>query len=227
MNELERAVLLAQPIILSPMDAAPAMLLAFALGLVIAGLYRLSLGGRLPPPALVASLAILPVISSLVLLVIGNSLARAFSLVGALAIVRFRTRLASPWDISFVFFSLAVGIACGVGALPLAGLGTAIIALAVLVLGAFPGTRPQSDLIVLRCEVAAWQCGEAQLQPVLQRHALRWELKNAQSLRFGETLSLAWRVSLKRGVSAEALIRELAAVEGVERVTLMNDESSD
>lgn len=224
MNELERAILMAQPTVLGPLEAAPAMLLAFGLGLLIALLYRLSLAGRLPPPALVASLAILPVISSLVLIVIGNSLARAFSLVGALAIVRFRTRLASPWDISFVFFSLAVGIACGVGALPLAGLGTAIIALAVLVLGAIPGMRPQADLLSLRIEVAAWQCGEAQLLPVLERHASRWDLQSGQSLRFGETLSFTWRVALRREARAEGLIRELAGVEGVERVTLLNDE---
>ncbi len=227
MNELERAVLLAPTSVLEPAQATPALLGAFLLGLVVAGIYRLSLGARMPAPTLLASLALLPVVSALVLLVIGNSLARAFSLVGALAIVRFRTRLASPWDISFVFLSLAVGIACGVGALPLAGLGTLVAGLAVLVLGALPGMRPQAEILSLRCDVAAWQVGEAALRPIIERNARRADLVSGQSLRFGETLSLTWRVLLRPSHTPEQLIRELAAVEGVERVTLLSENEAD
>ena len=91
-----------------------ALLLAAALGLVISILYRLTLQAQIPSAALQRSLILLPMISAMVMMVIGNNLARAFSLVGALSIIRFRTRLRTSWDISFVFFSLAAGIGCGV-----------------------------------------------------------------------------------------------------------------
>lgn len=221
---LERALLLEQVAVMPLAVAAQGLLVAFALGLVVASLHRWSVPSRLVPPSLVASLALLPVVSALVLMVIGNSLARAFSLVGALAIVRFRTRLQSTWDITFVFLSLAVGIACGVEAAPIAALGVGVAILAVAVLGMLPGARPQAGVYVLRCDVASWQVGEAQLLPVLDRHVQRRWLSSARTLRFGETLSLSYQLVLAKGASLEALTRELAAVEGVERVSLLSED---
>lgn len=228
MNPLERALLLEQVSTLGPQAVVQALLAAFVLGLVVAMTHRWSVPHRLVPPSLVASLALLPVVAALVLMVIGNSLARAFSLVGALAIVRFRTRLRSTWDISFVFLSLAVGIACGVGALQVGAIGTVVAVLAVLVLGVVPGARPQSDVHLVRCDVSAWQVGEAQLLPLIDRHANRRWLTSARTMRFGESLSLTYRVVLRRDASLEGLVRDVAGVEGVERVTVLaEDDGSD
>lgn len=225
MNAFDRALLLEQVATLGPAAVLQGLLVAFLLGLGVSTLHRWSVPHRLVPPSLVAALALLPVVTSLVLMVIGNSLARAFSLVGALAIVRFRTRLDSTWDITFVFLSLAVGIACGVGALQAAGIGLGVAALAVAVLGVLPGARPQSGVHMLRCDIAAWQLGEAQLLPILDRHVGRRWLSSARTLRFGESLSLHYQVVLNRGANLEVLVRELAAVEGVERVTVLSEDS--
>ncbi len=220
-------MLLEQVSTLRPQDVVIALVAAFVLGLVVATVHRWSVPHRFVPPSLVASLGLLPVVAALVLMVIGNSLARAFSLVGALAIVRFRTRLRSTWDISFVFLSLAVGIACGVGSIQVAALGTAIAALAVAVLAVVPGARPQADVHLLRCDVSTWQVGEAQLAPVIDQHVRRRWLTSTRTLRFGEGLRLDYRVILERGASVERLTRELAAVEGVERVTLLTEDAAD
>ena len=66
------------------------------------------------------------------LLVIGNNLARAFGLVGAMSIIRFRTALKDPQDIVFVFFALAIGMAAGVGMYAIAIIGTVGISLAII-----------------------------------------------------------------------------------------------
>ncbi len=202
-------------------EALQNLLLAFGLGLVVALLHRYSKLETNPSPALLSAMALLPPIGSMVMMVIGSSLARAFSLVGALAIVRFRTRLRSPWDISFVFLSLVVGVGCGVGAHTVAILGVAVIGLAVLLLGALPGTRPEPEAYQLRCEVSAHQCGEADLEPVLQQHVEQKFLFEARTSRFGEALSLSWRVVLKPDATIEKLIRELSGIEGVERATVL------
>lgn len=224
MNPLERALLLEQVSTLGPQAVVQALVAAFVLGVVVALVHRWSVPHRLVPPSLVASLALLPVVASLVLMVIGDSLARAFSLVGALAIVRFRTRLRSTWDITFVFLALAVGIACGVGKPGMAGVGVLVAVLAVLVLGVLPGARPHQDIHQLRCDVSAWQVGEADLQPILDRHVRRRWLTSVRTRRFGESLSLDYRLSLASSASIEALVRELAQVEGVERVTLLTED---
>ena len=68
----------------------------------------------------------------LVMLVIGSNLARAFGLVGAMSIIRFRTAVKDTHDIVFIFFTLAVGLASGVGMYAAAWLGTAAIGLTVM-----------------------------------------------------------------------------------------------
>lgn len=201
-----------------------ALLLAFVLGLVIAALYRYSLSDRPVSPAVLATFAILPMVSAMVLLVIGNSLARAFTLVGALAIVRFRTRTQSPWDITFVFMALAVGVACGITAFQIAIIGTAIIGLAILGVGVLPGMAPKTDLFNLRCDVAAHESAVDRLNPVIERFASRHWLDEVRSLRFGETLSLSWRIRLRPGKHIAGLVQELSVLEGVERVRIASGE---
>ena len=224
MNELQQALALQTNVGPDPASVVQALLAAFVLGIIVGIVHRWSLPNRLVPPKLVASLALLPVVTALVLHVIGNSLARAFGLVGALAIVRFRTRLRSTWDITFIFLSLAVGIACGVGNPAAAAIGTLIATLAVAILGVLPGARPQEELVVLRCDVAAYQCGEAQLIPAMEKHTLKRWLKSTRSMRFGESLSLNYCILLRKNASIEALTRDLAALEGVERVTILSDD---
>src|SRR4051812_18029219 len=90
--------------------------MAFVLGCVVAGVYLLTHGrGRSAPAAMTPTLVPRAVLISMVTLVIGNSVARAFSLVGALAIVRFRTIVEDTRDTAFVIFAVAVGMAVGAG----------------------------------------------------------------------------------------------------------------
>lgn len=226
MNPLELEQLLGQVAPISTQEALQGLILALGLGLGIAALHRFSKLETAGAPGMLSALALLPPITSLVMMVIGNSLARAFSLVGALAIIRFRTRLRSPWDITFIFLALAVGVGCGVGAHEVSIVGTFVVGLAVLLLGALPGTRPVTDVFALRCEVSAHQCGPADLEPILASFVREKTLSEAKTGRFGEALSLTWRVNLKADVTIENLLGELSAVEGVERATLVANPDS-
>lgn len=223
MNELEIQQILGTLPPINGQEALRNLLLSFVLGLGVAVLHRITHFRTKPSPALLSAFALLPPIGSMVMMVIGNSLARAFSLVGALAIIRFRTRLRSPWDLSFVFLALTLGVACGVGAHQVALIGMLVVGLGILVIGALPGTRPSPEAYVLRCEVAAHQVGERELAPVMTPHLEEQHLDQAHTRRFGEALSLTWRVVLKPDATLETLIRELAAVEGVERVTVVSN----
>ena len=61
------------------------------------------------------TLVMLPVIIAIIILLVGNNVARAFSLAGAFSIIRFRSAPGDPKDIAYIFFTLAVGLACGMG----------------------------------------------------------------------------------------------------------------
>ena len=116
------------------LDVVLNLILAFILGLVVSFVYRLTNRHRALSQSFVLTLMILSMVVALVMMVIGNSIARAFSLVGALSIIRFRTVVKDNRDIAFVFFALAAGMAAGIGNYPIAIFGVATISLILLLL---------------------------------------------------------------------------------------------
>lgn len=219
----ELALAFGTPLNLGVTEIFQGLFLALVLGLVIALVYRASVPGRSLNPSLQASLVLLAIIGAMVMMVIGNNLARAFTLVGALAIIRFRTRLRSPWDITFIFFSLATSIACGVFAFRVAILGVLIASLTVLALQATLLRRDRDPAVMLRCDLAAYEAREEAIRPVLDAHLKSLWLVEARSMRFGETLSYRYRVVLKNADKIEDLLQSLSDVEGVERVIVYTE----
>jgi len=228
MNGIDLELAFGQALNLDLVQIFQALMLALICGGAVSLIYRISIPDRIVSPAMMASLVLLSVIGAMVMMVIGNNIARAFSLVGALAIIRFRTRLASPLDITFVFFSLAAGIAAGVFAYKVAVLGTAVIGMAAMVLQALILITSQGPSHLLRCDLAAYQGTESELLEALDQHVHRRSLLEARSLRFGETLSYRYRIVLRRNRTLEPLLREMSDVEGVERVIIgAGDDSGD
>jgi hypothetical protein len=123
-----------------------------------------------------------------------------------------------------VFFALTVGIGCGVFAWAVSIVGTGVVSLAVLALQLIPlGVR--GDVRLLRVDLATYKIGEGDLDKRLDEFVERKWLEEARSLRFGETLSMRYRVVFKSGKSIEQVVRSLSVIEGVERIVLLaNDE---
>ena len=108
----------------STADVLANLVVAFLCGLMMSIVYRLTYRGPSYSVTFVNSLVLLSIISAIVIMVIGNNIARAFGLVGAMSIIRFRTAIRDTMDLVFIFLSLALGMACGVGLNLLALLGT-------------------------------------------------------------------------------------------------------
>ena len=83
---------------------------AFVLGIFIVNIYQLT-HAKIPRKSFTDTLIILCMLISVVMVIIGDSIARAFSLVGALSVIRFRTAVQDPRDIGFVCYALVVGMA--------------------------------------------------------------------------------------------------------------------
>ena len=107
------------------------LLLAFVLGVFIVNIYRWT-HANIPQKSFTDTLIILCMLISVVMVIIGDSIARAFSLVGALSIIRFRTAIQDPRDIGFVFYALAAGMAVGAGNSSVGVLATFLIGLIIL-----------------------------------------------------------------------------------------------
>lgn len=94
-------------------DVVAAMALSFVLSTVIGYVYRYTHRNVSYSQSYVQTLVIVGMIVALIMLVVGSNLARAFSLVGALSVVRFRNAVKETRDVGFIFPAMAIGMACG------------------------------------------------------------------------------------------------------------------
>jgi uncharacterized membrane protein YhiD involved in acid resistance len=108
--------------------------LAFVLGLMISYIYKETHKGLSYSQSFMLTIVFVTLIVSMVIMVIGNNLARAFALVGALSIIRFRTVIKDTKDTAYIFLGLAGGMAAGTSSYFLALIGTTFILLVATVL---------------------------------------------------------------------------------------------
>ena len=110
------------------------LIISFILGLIISFVYKKTHKGLSYSQSFVVTNIFIAVIVCMVIMIIGNNLARAFALVGALSIIRFRTVVKDTKDTAYIFWSLAVGMAAGTGSYFLAFIGTIILTIIAFIL---------------------------------------------------------------------------------------------
>ena len=176
--------------------------------------YRLSHVGSIYSRKFNVSLAALTMITTTVMIVIGNNIALSLGMVGALSIVRFRTAIKDSRDTIYIFWAIVVGICCGSGDYLVAGIGSAFIFLALLLFG-----RIRNDnraLLVIRCARVDEQKIEALIFQHYDRKAiLRSKNTTSESAEFiyeisGKYLKTAEKSGTK---SITDLVYEIGSVE--------------
>jgi uncharacterized membrane protein YhiD involved in acid resistance len=99
-------------------------------------------------PAVVQTQIILSVVGAIIMLVVGASLARAFGIVGAANLIRYRSKIDDPKDAVVMLCALAVGLASGVGLYPLAVFSTAFLVLALGIIESFEKGMKRFELTI-------------------------------------------------------------------------------
>lgn len=194
---------------------------ALLLGVVVAGLYRWARRGEAVQATFLTTLVLLATVIAMATQVIGDNVARAFSLVGALSVVRFRTVVKDTQDTAFVIFAVVVGMASGADHLAVGLVGLGVVGVASLALwprrstGAWQGVE---STLTLRVALAGGI--QATADQVLAASTVRHVLISAATARQGVALDLVYRVRLRPGGSPLALVAELNMLEGVESVDL-------
>src|SRR5262249_27628373 len=148
---------------------------------------------------LLATLVLLTVLITMVTLVIGDNVARAFSLVGALAIVRFRTIVEDTRDTAFVIFAVAEGVALGAGYLtvPLVTVPFAAVA-AILFRPRLLETVQDPLDFTLTVRVGVGHNPDALLRASFERHLEQERLMATATARQGAAIELTYAVRVRR-----------------------------
>ncbi len=208
---------------ITPGEVIRNLLVAFVCGFVVSVFYKVSYRGISYSTALVSSLIALSMITAVVIMVIGNNLARAFGLVGAMSIIRFRTAIKDTQDIVFIFFALAVGMASGVGLYMVAIIGTLTIGIVMYVLSKLSFGMPRKRELLLQFTYESVDEAEPGYLSVIKDECRDFKLINVKSPR-SDFFELSYYVKLKDKNRAKELIGKLSKIPGVKNVSLLADE---
>lgn len=182
--------------------------ISFICGVLISIVYRVTYKGPNYSRTFVSSLIVLTIITSLVLLVIGNNLATAFGLVGAMSIIRFRTAVRDVQDIVFIFFSLGIGMASGVGLYLVAVIGTIFICLVLLLLSNTNVFQTADVNYLIHITYKPNEIND-EVKKLLKSSTNSLKVVNVRALDEKDFIEVYYNMKLKKGVEKELLIRKL------------------
>lgn len=197
------------------------LLAAVALGAIVAGIYRRVRRTEDVSPSLTVTLVLLCVLIAMVSQVVGDNVARAFSLVGALSIVRFRTVVKDTQDTAYVIFAVVVGMAAGTSDLWVALLGIIVIGAAAFAMARFFGAPKNGETeYLLKLRLAPGQDLAPVFAGVFEPYLEAHELMSLGTAKGRTYLEVTYRARLRPGISVTAAVSAIAAAPGIEDVQL-------
>ena len=202
------------------------VVLAFLLSTQIAFTYQKTFRGLSYSRSYLQALVLSSIVASTVMQAIGDSLASGLGMLGALAIIRFRTSLKEPRDIIFMFACLAAGIACGVNGYDIAVVGTLAFCVIAFVLHYSPLGEESYFDGMLRFNSENDPQGKAMLEDVLKDHCKIFALITLRDMAQGKRLDYAYHVKLKKGKSKTDLVNALNSIESISGVSLLLQETT-
>lgn len=185
------------------------LLAAFLIGHLVTSVHRVGLGEKVAGTSMQHAQVLLCVAGALMMILIGDSLARAFGIAGGASIVRFRTPVEDPKDTIILFLLLGLGMACGVGAFALAGLGTAFLCIVLVWLKRQVEGKPRAMVLVLSTDGNDVPLDH--IQDVLVRHGVNYE---ASETTHGKKPGIRYRVWVPHDASLNHVSDELRAKDG-------------
>lgn len=227
MSDSLTTLLALDPARLAPIVAR--LVIAWLLGLAIAVVYRRARPMNDEAESFTVTLVLLTILIAMVTQVIGDNVARAFSLVGALSIVRFRTVVRDTQDTAYVIFAVAIGMAMGANHPLVALCGLAVIGAAAitqkkrgaLILPPANGTFP----FVLHVRLATGLDADTHVGPTLEPFVSGRRLISVTTARQGLSLDATYHTALRSGGSASALVNALNRLDGVQAVELQRTDA--
>ena len=183
---------------------------ALLIGLLVTTVHRPSALDRPVARSMAHAQILLCVAGALMMIVIGNSLARAFGVVGAASIIRFRTPVDDPKDVTILFILMGLGMASGLGAFAVAGLGAAFLCTALLALDRLDKDEAQVMLVEVVAEGRDFP--SKQIEEVFARNHIVFEPREIAQ---GKKVAVTYHTWIDPRTSIEDLTAEIRNISGV------------
>jgi anti-anti-sigma factor len=191
---------------LQPLVELLKLVMAAAIGMLVTAVRR----WQRRTPAMTRSMeqaqVLLCVSGAMMMIIIGDSVARAFGIAGAAAIIRFRTPVEDPEDITVLFLLMGLGMSAGLGAFAVAGLATAFLCGLLLVLDRTGAAKPRTMMIEVEADGREFPSGH--VQRVFAQHGVVFEPREVSQ---GKTVAIRYHATLEPAQSLEELSERLVA----------------
>ncbi len=198
------------------------LVLSFILGVLISLIYKKTHKGLSYSQSFMVTNIFVAVIVCMVIMIIGNSLARAFALVGALSIIRFRTVVKDTKDTAYIFWSLAAGMAAGTGSYFLAIAGSIIISgIALILFYTNFGSIIKSEFIVQFRINSNDSNITSQYNRLISDFTKSQTLLSSESSGDGQTIKVSFDVVMKEEMKQNELISKISKIDGVSEVVII------
>jgi hypothetical protein len=207
--------------VFTPQDVLVTIFMSFILTLIIGKVYQITHRGVAYSQSYVHTLVLMSMVVAIIMLVIGSNIARAFTLVGALSIVRFRNAIKETRDVGFVFFAMGIGMACGTRFYTLAVIATLVICFLLWAMVRFDFFGRQSTPMLLKVRLGSDLPYANFFEDIFDRYLTRYELIALETVQAGTLTELVYNVELKRGADPQAMLHELSERNGNQKVALI------
>ncbi|PIR66404.1 MAG: hypothetical protein COU51_03940 [Parcubacteria group bacterium CG10_big_fil_rev_8_21_14_0_10_36_14] len=198
--------------------------LSFGLTVLIALVYKKTHSGLSYSRSFVFTLILMSILISIVMMVIGNSIAAAFTLLGAFTIIRFRTAIKETRDIAFVFWALVTGMAVGTGNYTVAIIATILIMIVVLVLSKIDFGSMKNYDYVLMFNLNSSSDNNA-YKPIFDKYLKYANIINIGTRGEGKALDFTFNIRFIDDKEATNFVKELQNLMEVSNVSLMSSKN--
>jgi hypothetical protein len=202
-------------------DVLFTIILSFLLSLIIAWVYKITYKGVSYTQSYVHTLIMMGMIVAIIMLIIGSNIARAFSLVGALSIIRFRNAVKDTRDVGYIFFVMAIGMACGTRFYLLAIISTLTISFILWGMATLNLFNKEIKEQILKVRLPADMPYERLFGVIFSRYLIRFTLIAVETVQAGTLTELVYGVELRRPAEAQAFIEELRQLNYNNKVALI------
>jgi hypothetical protein len=202
-------------------DVFLVIILSFLLSLVIGWIYKITYKGVAYTQSYVHTLVLLTMVVGVIMLVIGSNIARAFTLVGALSIVRFRNAIKDTRDVGFIFFAMAIGMACGTRFYLLAVAATILIGFLWWALSTMNLFAKDIREQVLKVRLPADMRYDTLFDGTFSRYLANFSLIAVESVQAGTLTELVYGVELKGQADSQEFLIEMRRLNDNNKVALI------
>ncbi len=193
---------------------------ALVLGFLISLIYIITHRKDGYSQSYVMTVIMLPTIIALILLLI-NSTAGALTLAGAFTLVRFRSVAGDPKDIAYIFFSMATGVACGIGYIGFAAAFFAVLAIVMFVLSEINFGGSKNRHMTLKITIPENLDYQGVFEPVLAKYTTFYKLRRVKTTNFGTLFELIYSVDVLDNIDQKKFIDELRTHNGNMTINLV------